>query len=118
MSQRHSTVLSVSPERELARFRHVALSEAGFEVVSVHSEAAARYEIHFGRCGVLLLCHKLGGVARESLADDFEKACPEPIIIAVLGHPSDNFPPQTHKCILHSLDPVPLVEALREKLAA
>jgi hypothetical protein len=118
MSQRHKMILAVSPDHQLASFRHLVLRDAGFEVVSVHTESAARFEIHFGRCGVLLLCHKLSRAARESLAEYFVERCPEPYIVAVLGHSNDHFPPETHKCILHSLDPAPLVNALEEKLAA
>ena len=56
MGSRHKTILAVSPDPQLARFRHEVLTRAGFEVISVNSEPAAQYEIHFGRCGVLLLC--------------------------------------------------------------
>ena len=117
MNPRH-TILAVSPDRQVARLRHVALSDAGFEVVTVHAESAARYEIYLGRCGVLLLCHKLTRQARESLASYIEEMCPEPFIVAVLERPNDHFPPQTHKCVLHSPDSRPLVQALREKLVA
>jgi len=118
MSQRHKMILAVSPDHQLASFRHLVLRDAGFEVVSVHTESAARFEIHFGRCGVLLLCHKLSRAARQSLAEYFVERCPEPYIVAVLEHRNDHFPPETHTCILHSLDPAPLVNALQEKLAA
>jgi hypothetical protein len=118
MSQRHNTILAVSPDRQVARFRHVALIDAGFEVVTIHTESAARYEIYFGRCGVLLLCHKLSRAARESLAGYVLEMCPEPYIVAVLERPNDHFPPQTHRCVLHSPDPSALVKAMQEKLAA
>lgn len=118
MGRRHNTVLAVSPDRQLAQFRHRSLSDAGFEVVSVHSESAARYEIYLGQCGILLLCHTLPPSARESLAQDFEHRCPDPYIVAVLATPNDHFPPQAHKCILHSLDPSVLVKAVQEELAA
>src|SRR5512133_1170323 len=79
MSERHKTVLAVSPDRQLAGQREAALIQSGFCVVSVHTEAAARFEIHFGRCGVLLLCHKLSRRVREALARDFHRLCPEPL---------------------------------------
>jgi hypothetical protein len=117
MAQRHKRVLAVSPDKQLARLRHAIMSDAGFEVVSVNSESAARFEIHLGLCGVLLLCHKLGHPAREGLARDFEKRCPDPYIIAILANASDRFPKQAHKVLIHSPDFGPLVEALTEKLA-
>ena len=118
MTQRHKKVLAVSPDRELASFRHAVMTDAGFDVVSVHSESAACFEIHFGRCGVLLLCHKLAHSARESLACDFEKRCPDPYIIAILENANDRFPKQAHKVLIHSPDLSTLVDALQEKMAA
>lgn len=94
------------------------MSDAGFEVVSLHTESAALFEIQLGLCGVLLLCHKLGQSTRENLARDFEKRCPDPYIIAFLAKSNDPFPPQAHKLLVHSLDPTPLIGALKEKLAA
>jgi hypothetical protein len=104
MGERHKTVLAVSPDRQLARDRQDALTQAGFYVVSVHTEAAARHEIHFGPCGVLLLCHKLARRVREALARDFHRLCPEPFIVSVLAHERDHYPAQTHACVLHSHD--------------
>jgi hypothetical protein len=119
MSARYKMVLSVSPDRELVRFRHDTLSREGFDVISVHSEVAARYEIHFGRCGVLLLCHKLSRFAREGLAHEFERMCHDPYIVAFLAHPRDYHPPQAHVCLVHSGDvapPEPSRIALRRPL--
>jgi DNA-binding response OmpR family regulator len=118
MGEEHKTILAVSPDRQIARFRHEALTEAGFYVISVHSEAAARYEIHFGRCGILLLCHKLNKLAREALANDFHTMCQEPFIVAFLAHERDHYPPQTHVRMLHSRDLSHLVATLRQRLAA
>ena len=87
-------------------------------VVSVHTEAAARYEIHFGRCGVLLLCHELDRAVREALARDFHRLCPEPFIVSVLAHERDHYPAQTHACVLHSHDLSHLVITLSQQLAA
>jgi hypothetical protein len=95
MGLRHKTVLAVSPNRQLGRFRHEVLTQAGFEVITVYSEADAQYEIPFGRCGVLLLCHKLTRAARKTLADEFDRMCHEPYIVAVLAYPGDQYPPQT-----------------------
>jgi hypothetical protein len=86
--------------------------------VSVHTEGTARYEIQFGRCGVLLLCHKLDPGVREALARDFYRLCPEPFIVSVLAHERDYYPPQTHACVLHSDDLSSLVNTLAQQLAA
>jgi len=118
MSARHKTILSVSPDLQLSNNRHEALSRGGFEVISVHSEVAAQYEIQFGRCGVLILCHKLSGAARRSLARDFDTRCQEPFIVAILAHPAGPYPPQTHVCVLHSEGNGPLLKVLQENLAA
>ena len=118
MGERHKTVLAVSPDRQLAQRREAGLTKAGFYVVSVHNEAAALYEIHFGRCGVLLLCHKLDRAVREALARDFHRLCPEPFIVSVLAHERDHYPAQTHACVLDSDDLSHLVNTLSQQLAA
>jgi hypothetical protein len=118
MGQRHKSILSVSPDRELSTLRHTCLSQAGFYVVSVFSEPEARYEIHFGQCGVLLLCHKLTPWAREALAADFHRMCRDPFIVAVLAHERDHHPPQAHVRVVHSPDLTPLIAALNQRLAA
>jgi hypothetical protein len=82
-----------SPDRQVARFRQEVLYDAGFEVVSVHTESAARYEIYLSRCGVLLLCHKLTREAQESLTTYYEERCPEPYIVAILDRPNEQYPP-------------------------
>jgi hypothetical protein len=118
MGEGHKSVLSVSPDRELSALRHTCLSQAGFYVVSVLSEPAARYEIYFGQCGVLLLCHKLSPWAREALATDFHRVCHDPFIVAVLAHERDHHPPEAHVRVVHSTDSTPLITALSQKLAA
>ena len=123
MDERHRTVLSVCSDRELARFRHDVLAGVGFQVVSVHTVSShtvssALYEISFGRCGVLLLCHRLNKPSRETLASYFHEHCPEPYIVSILANEDDHYPPQTHARVVHSNDPAPLVRALRENLAA
>src|SRR3569832_1966556 len=100
MGEAHKSVLAVSPDRELSAIRHTCLSRAGFYVVSVLSESAARFEIHFGQCGVLLLCHKLTPWSREALAGDFHRMCPDPFIVAVLAHERDHPPTQAHGSVV------------------
>jgi hypothetical protein len=87
-------------------------------VISVFSEAAARYEIQFGQCGVLLLFHRLSKRVREALAQDFHTMCHEPFIISVLAHERDHYAAQTHVCIVHSPDLTNLVATLQQRLAA
>ena len=118
MGEQHKSVLSVSPDRELSTLRHTCLSRAGFYVVSVLSEPAARYEIHFGQCGVLLLCHKLTPWARDALARDFHRMCDDPFIVAVLAHERDHHPALAHVPVVHSPDLTPLITALTQRLAA
>ncbi len=113
-----STILAVSPDREVARFRHEALTGAGFRIFSVHTESAARYEISFGRCGVLLLCHLLKRESRNDLASYFHKWCPSPCVVSILASHNDEYPPQTAISVVHSNDPGALVQALQNRMAA
>ena len=41
------------------REREAAIRNAGFGVILVSSETAARFEIEMGRCGVLLICYTI-----------------------------------------------------------
>jgi len=118
MGRDHNSILAVSPDRGLAQFRHEALVGAGFHVYSVYSESSARFEISFGRCGVLLLCHTLKKDSRDDLAAYFHKWCPSPCVVSILAHHRDTYPSQTSICVVHSEDPGALVQALRNQMAA
>jgi hypothetical protein len=112
------TALHVTPDRELAAFRRGALGAIGFHLVSVETEVAALYEISFGRCGVLLLCHRLTRASRNTVAEYFHEHCPDPYIVAILAHEDDHCPPQAHARVVHSDDPTLLVRVFAKRLAA
>lgn len=118
MPDRGSTVLHVSPDAALAKSRHEALTPIGFDVVCVQTVTAALFEISMGRCGILLLCHKLDYTGRCTLAEFFHKNCPTPYIVAVLAHEHDHYPPQTHACVVYEQDHGGLVAVMRRRLSA
>jgi DNA-binding NtrC family response regulator len=118
MSDRRSTVLHVSPDTAQARSRHEALTSIGYYVVCVQTVTAALFEISMGRCGILLLCHKLDHTGRCTLAEFFHKNCPDPYIVAVLAHEHDHYSPQVHVCVIHAQDHGPLVTVMRRRLSA
>lgn len=96
MADRSRTVLHVSPDATLTESRTKVLGEIGCEVCSVPTLVAALFQISLGRCGILLLCHKLEHTARCTVAEYFDYNCPEPDIVAVLAHKDDRYPPQAH----------------------
>jgi hypothetical protein len=118
MADRRSAVLHVSPDSALATSRTKALTSIGYEVTSVTTVVAALFEISFGRCGVLVLCHKLHHTGRCTLAEYFHKNCPDPYIVAILAHEQDHYPPQAHAQVLYSKDHAPLVTVMRQRLRA
>ncbi len=118
MSDRVTTILHVSPDTALIKSRTQALSDIGCQVVSVSTVVGALFEISLGRCGILLLCHKLDQMGRCTLADYFHHHCPNPYIVAVIAHKDDHFPPQTHARILFSQDHGSLVRLMRQRLEA
>ena len=118
MERRATTVLHVSPDPVLARSRGRVLTAIGCHVVHVQSEGTALFEISLGRCGILLLCHKLSRAAREALAETFHAKCPDPYIVAVMAHESDHCPPQAHAKVIFAPDHAALANLFRERLAA
>jgi len=68
----------------------------------VATVVAALLEISFGRCGVLVLCHKLHHTERCTLAEYFHNNCPDPYIVAILAHEQDHYPPQAHVRVIYS----------------
>ena len=113
-----STVLHVSPDTALAKSRDEALISTGFNVVSVQTVTAALFEISMGRCGILLLCHKLDHTGRCTLAEFFHQNCPNPYIVAVLEHEHYHYPPQTDACVVYEKDHSALVALMRRLSAA
>ena len=118
MADRQKTVLHVSPDSALARSRTTALTSIGYEVTCVATVVAALFEISFGRCGVLVLCHKLHHAGRCTLAEYFRKNCPDPYIVAILAHEQDHYPPQAQARVVYSQDHQPLVGVMRQRLKA
>jgi hypothetical protein len=118
MADRGRTVLHVSPDTTLAKSRSRALTSIGYEVVCVESVVAALFEISMGRCGILLLCHKLGHTGRCTVAEYFHQNCPDPYIVAVLEHEHDHSPPHAHARVVFSQDHAHLVSVLRQRLSA
>jgi hypothetical protein len=84
----------------------------------VYSAGEALFEISLGRCGVLLLCHKLSQPARAALAETFHNRCPDPYIVAVMAHESDEYPPQAHAKVVYEADHAALANLFRDRLAA
>ena len=118
MPDRARTVLHVSPDTALAQSRTRALTSIGYYVVCVQTVVAALFEISMGRCGILLLCHKLDHTGRCTLAEYFHHNCPDPYIVAVLAHEQDQYPRQAHARVVYSHDHAPLVTLLRQRPSA
>jgi hypothetical protein len=118
MSDRGRTVLHVSPDTTLAKSRTRALTPIGYQVVCVETVVAALFEISMGRCGILLLCHKLDHTGRCTVAEYFHQNCPKPYIVAVIAREHDHYPPQAHARVVFSQDHAHLVRVLRQRLSA
>jgi hypothetical protein len=118
MRDRSKTVLHVSPDAALAESRTQVLTAIGCHVFSVQTVVAALFEVSLGRCGILVLCHKLDRSGRCTLAEYFQQNCPEPYIVAVLAHEDDHSPPQAHARVIYSKDHGALVKVMRQRLAA
>ena len=83
MSRPETTVLSFSNDPEELRAREAAIRSSGFDVISVSSEVAARFEIEMGRCGVLLICYTIPPSVAKELAGLFRVNCPTGVIIVI-----------------------------------
>lgn len=112
------TVLHVSPDPELAESRGQVLQAIGCEVFWVDGESSALFEMSMGRCGTLLLCHKLSAAARESLANSFHAKCPAPFIVAILAREGDPCPSRAHARVVFRADHTALAAVLQQRLAA
>jgi len=118
MPDRGRTVLHVSPDATLAKSRTLALTPIWYQVVCVETVVAALFEISMGRCGILLLCHKLDHTGRCTVAEYFHQSCPDPYLVAVLAHEHDHSPPQSHSRVVFSEDHAHLVRVSRQRLSA
>jgi hypothetical protein len=108
-----NSVLSLCPDLAILRTREATLEEAGFNVVSVTSTSQARFEIEMGRCGNLLLCHRVSSAAAGDLTKLYRTYCPQGRIIFIRSGTSRNkIPPeidiavsesQGHEAIVHAV---------------
>jgi len=109
-----TSVLSVSPDEKELIVRHTALSDAGLKVVSVLTLAEARFEIQMGRCGSLLMCHRLSSEQAEDMAKLFRRYCPDGRIVFVTkGSSHDRAIADADAYVPDSSGPQELVQALR-----
>lgn len=107
-------VLSVSPSEDALIVRHTALQNAGMHVTSVLTLTEARFEIEMGRCGSLLMCHRLSARQAEDVARLFRRYCPEGRIVFVTDGPhSHTAPEDVDTYIPESGGPDEIVQALR-----
>ena len=111
------TVLHVSPDPELAGSRGRVLQAIGCEVFGVDGESAALFEISMGRCGILLLCHKLSVAVRESLADCFHRI-PRTLYCGELAREGDHCPSRAHARVVFRAVHSALAAVLQQRLAA
>ena len=118
MESHARTVLHVCPDRELAGSRLLVLKAVGCDVVWVQSGGAALFEISLGRCGILLLCHKLSRATRTSVADYFHTNCPDHYIVAIVAHEAETHPRCAHARVIYSADHAGLAAVMRQRLAA
>jgi len=109
-----NTVLSVSPSKEKLIVRHATLRDAGMKVVSVFTLAEARFEIQMGRCGSLLMCHRLSTKQADDIAKLFRRYCPQGRIVFVTeGSNQASAAPEADAYVPESSGPQELVQALR-----
>ena len=94
--------------------RESALCDYGFQVVSVGSEAEARFEIEMGRCGVLLLCFRTNPEITQELADLFKLSCPEGQIIFVMNEKPDRAPRGVVYVVPDAAGPKAILGVLKE----
>jgi len=60
-------------------------------------ESAARFEIQMGRCGALVLCHRLKEDVGQSLAKEFRKYCIDGIVVGIVEIETHTRPHQPAK---------------------
>jgi hypothetical protein len=106
-------VLSVSPNERALIVRHNTLKNAGMKVTSVLTPAEARFEIEMGRCGQLLMCHRLSPDQADDIAELFRRYCPEGRIVFVTDHSDPRVPNGVDALVEESSGPQEIVHALR-----
>ena len=108
-----ASVLSFTTDGSALAARELALQRAGFEVVSVTSEARAHFEIEMGQCGVLLLCSRVADAARAELTKLFRQNCPDGIIVFVWKYASEAEVVDADVCVPEADGPDAIVRALQ-----
>jgi hypothetical protein len=108
----NGAILSISPHPGLLETRHRALQAAGFQVFSVSSETEAMFEIQMGRCGVLVLCHRLHEDVRHCVAREFKKYCFDGVIVGIVEAEPASTPQHLDMWVKHSHNAGELVAAL------
>jgi hypothetical protein len=108
-----NTVLSVSPDADALVVRHQTLKNAGMKVTSVMTLAEARFEIEMGRCGQLLICHRLSADQAQDIAQLFRRYCPKGRIVFVRDGYDPPVPKTADTSVPESSGPQGIVQALR-----
>ena len=92
----------------------IRLAFAGMNVVSVLTLAEARFEIQMGRCGSLLMCHRLSSKQADDIAKLFRRYCPQGRIVFVTDGPDDaSAAPEADAYVPESSGPQELLQVLR-----
>lgn len=109
-----NTVLSYSPDEEALVVRQRVLRDAGMKVISVLTAAEARFEIEMGRCGNLLICHRLSPEQADDIARLYRRYCRMGRIVFVTdGVPPARVPPEADSSVSESSGPGRILQALR-----
>lgn len=109
------TILSVTPSKEALVVREATLRKGGFKVISVMSPVEARFEIEMGRCGTLLICHRLSEADSSEMARLFRRYCPEGRIVFVTDEPrAERVPVDADIAVPESSGPELILQALKE----
>jgi len=110
-----NSVLSCSPNEEALIVRHTLLSNAGMNVTSVMTLTEARFEIEMGRCGSLLICHRLSSPQLDDITTLFRRYCPKGRIVFVTGGTiPDHVPEAVDIYVPESSGPLQILNALQE----
>ena len=110
-----NTVLSFTPSKDALVVRETALQKGGFKVISVMTPIEARFEIEMGRCGTLLICHRLSETDANEIARLFRRYCPEGQIIFVTDAiRQERVPLEADITLLESKGAELIVQALTE----
>jgi DNA-binding NarL/FixJ family response regulator len=112
MNSDHHKVISTGSDPELLWLRDAVLQSAGFDVMTTANEDDALNRIRQGNCGILLLCYSLSERARENLAEEFRKFCPNGRIVAIANEKMDK--PEVADALVYGVEgPEALIDVIR-----